>query len=102
MSAAHLTDPNRLPVLAAQINQAHDLACRSAQAAISHAIAVGGDRTEQHRANLHSAQIAGEMLNVSERTVKTAKHVQEHGAPELVHAVEAGEVSFDDVPRGAA
>lgn len=54
---------------------------------------VGGDRTEQHRANLHSAQIAGKMLNVSERTVKTAKHVQEHGAPELVHAVEAGEVS---------
>jgi hypothetical protein len=31
----------RLPVLAAQINQAHDLACRSAQAAINHAIAVG-------------------------------------------------------------
>lgn len=55
-----------------------------------------GARTDlEHRANLHevSAAKAGEMLNVSERTVKTAKQVQEHGAPELVTAVESGQVS---------
>lgn len=34
-----------------------------------------------------------EMLNVSERTIRTAKQVQEHGAPELIEAVEHGDVS---------
>jgi hypothetical protein len=53
----------------------------------------GGDRSKQHSANLHSASEAAAMLNVSERTVKTAKQVQEHGAPELQHAVESGQVS---------
>lgn len=36
---------------------------------------------------------AAEMLNVSERSVKSARKVQERGAPELVAAVDAGEVS---------
>lgn len=53
----------------------------------------GGDRREQHSANLHSASQAASMLNVSERTVKTAKQVQEKGAPELQRAVEQGKVS---------
>lgn len=55
-----------------------------------------GSRTDiKHRANLHevSAAKAGEMLSVSERTVKTAKSVQEKGAPELVSAVETGKIS---------
>jgi N6-adenosine-specific RNA methylase IME4/ParB-like chromosome segregation protein Spo0J len=34
-----------------------------------------------------------ELLNVGERTVARARDVQEHGAPELVHAVEQGVVS---------
>jgi N6-adenosine-specific RNA methylase IME4/ParB-like chromosome segregation protein Spo0J len=34
-----------------------------------------------------------ELLNVGERTVARAREVQEHGAPELVHAVEQGVVS---------
>jgi ParB-like chromosome segregation protein Spo0J len=47
------------------------------------------------RANLHevSAAKAAEMLNVSERTVKSAKQVQEKAAPELKAAVEQGKVS---------
>lgn len=36
---------------------------------------------------------AADMLNVSRRTVQTAKAVQEQGAPELVQAVETGKVS---------
>ncbi len=56
----------------------------------------GGDRRSDQSANLHSGPTtaeAGAMLNVSERTVKTAKHVNDHGTPELVAAVESGKVS---------
>src|SRR6266480_1871031 len=53
----------------------------------------GGDRAEQHGANLHFASTAADLLNVSERSVKTAKQVQERAAPELRQAVEQGKVS---------
>lgn len=36
---------------------------------------------------------AAEALNVSDRSIRTAKQVQEQGAPELVSAVETGKVS---------
>lgn len=51
--------------------------------------------TNQHTAggaNL-PAHKAAEMLNVSERSVKTARQVQKSGVPELVKAVEEGAVS---------
>lgn len=53
----------------------------------------GGDRENQHRANLHSASDAAAMLNVSERSVKTARKVRDKGSEELVEAVEKGGVS---------
>lgn len=61
----------------------------------------GGDRGanqhgERQGANLPDATTnseAAKLLNVSERTVKTAKSVQEKGAPELIQAVEKGKVS---------
>lgn len=52
--------------------------------------------TNQHTAgpaNLPTQTQAAEMLNVSERTLRTAKVVEEQGAPELVAAVESGQVS---------
>jgi hypothetical protein len=39
---------------------------------------------------------AAKKLNVSERTVKTAKQVKEKGSPELVAAVESGKVAVSD------
>lgn len=60
-----------------------------------------GERTDLVRedgepsANLPkvSNQDAADRLHVSERTVRTAKDVVEHGAPELVERVEKGEVA---------
>lgn len=55
-----------------------------------------GARTDiKPAANLQevSRANAAELLNVSERTVNTAKKVERQGAPELVQAVEHGEVS---------
>jgi hypothetical protein len=78
--SAHLTYPDRLPVLAAQINQAHDLACRSAQAAISHAIAVGEGLIEAKALVGHGEWLPwlAENFDFSERTaqkyIRLAKH----------------------------
>jgi hypothetical protein len=49
-------------------------------------------------ANLHNKSIpdAAEKLNVSERSVKTAKQIKEKGSPELVAAVESGKVAVSD------
>ena len=55
-----------------------------------------GDNQHRGSANLQtqtSRAEAAEMLNVSERTVNTAKKVEQSGAPELVNAVEQGAVS---------
>jgi N6-adenosine-specific RNA methylase IME4/ParB-like chromosome segregation protein Spo0J len=57
----------------------------------------GGDRRSDQAANLPleavTQQEAASLLSVSERTVRTAKAVLEDGAPELIAAVESGEVS---------
>ena len=55
-------------------------------------------RPEIKGANLHNKSIpdAAEKLNVSERTVKTAKQIKEKGSPELVAAVESGKVAVSD------
>lgn len=55
----------------------------------------GGDRKSETRdqtANLRNDQ-AAVMLNVSARTVETAQRVVKQGSPELIAAVESGEVS---------
>lgn len=55
-------------------------------------------KPSSNSANLQNNNTAGgaaEMLNVSERSVNTAKVVQREGAPELVQAVEEGRASED-------
>ena len=53
---------------------------------------VGGDTVSDHSANLRNAQTsiaeAADLLNVSERSVNTAKKVAREGSPELIDAVQ--------------
>ena len=65
----------------------------------------GGDRRSDQTANLQfetTRAEAAEKLNVSERSVNTAKKVQREGAQELVDAVQQGEVSVSAAAKIAA
>ena len=58
----------------------------------------GGDRVSEQGANLHLAtNEAGALLNVSERSVKSAKKVRAEGTPELIAAVEKGSIAVSQV-----
>jgi hypothetical protein len=51
---------------------------------------LGHGQRADRAANLPVSQSgAAELLNVSERTVRHAKEVHDHGAPELVRAIES-------------
>lgn len=52
----------------------------------------GGDRKQDASLHLDRSK-AAEMLNVSARSIATAAKVMEQGAPELIQAVESGQVS---------
>lgn len=51
-----------------------------------------GTRTDIRSIDTMSQPQAAELLNVSVPSVKRAKQVIEHGTPELIHAVEQGEI----------
>lgn len=55
----------------------------------------GGDRRSDQAENLPlvSQEMAARQLNVSDRSIRTAKQVAEQGTPELAKAVEEGKVS---------
>jgi N6-adenosine-specific RNA methylase IME4 len=52
-----------------------------------------GARTDLAPIGAKSQEEAADLLNVSRRSTQRAREVQEQGTPELVHAVERGEVS---------
>ena len=92
-------------VISANMNRRH--LSESQRAAISAEIADikhGGDRSskrqvcrsEDHQAQAITQKQAAKMLNVSERSVRTARHVLDKGVPELVAAVKSGDVSVSD------
>jgi len=53
----------------------------------------GGDRSKSPSGDLTQAK-AADLLNVGKRSVERAAEVRDHGAPELVRAVEQGTVSI--------
>lgn len=83
-------------VVSLNLHRRHlDESQRSMVAAKIATIGHGGDRKSDQAANLpvETQARAAELLNVSERTVRSARRVVDHGAPELVQAVESGKVS---------
>lgn len=63
----------------------------------------GGDRKSNQAVNLPLDSVgqnkAAELLNVGERTLRYAKEVQESGAPELISAVDTGEIAVSDAAK---
>lgn len=83
-------------VVSLNLNRRHlDTTQRSIVAARIATLKHGGDRVSEQAASLPVATQAeaAEMLNVSERSVRSAREVIDHGVPELVSAVERGTVS---------
>jgi hypothetical protein len=87
-------DPLRF-VIDANLRRRHmDESARAAAAAKIENMKHGGNRKSDQDANLHlDRATVAKMLNVSERSVASAAKVFADGAPELVHAVERGEVA---------
>ncbi len=82
-------------VLSANLHRRHlDDGQRSMVAAKIANMKHGGDRRSDQAAKSPdvSQKRAGELLNVPERSVRTAKVVIDHGVPELVDLVEKGDV----------
>lgn len=98
LTRRHLNESQRAMVAAklATLSQG-----RPAEKPANLPVLIEGDGDGVQDANLHpEPQVPGlaqadaaKTLNVSERSVRTAKTVLVHGAPELQRAVEAGEVS---------
>lgn len=84
-------------VVSANVHRRHLTESQRAMAAARIAtLSQGGDRRSDQAANLpvENTQVgAAEALNVSERSVRSAKKVIEEGSKELQRAVESGEVS---------
>jgi ParB-like chromosome segregation protein Spo0J len=90
-------DAARRFVISSNLHRRHlTVEQRSVAAAKLANMVVGGDTRSDHSANLRNGSIsqsdAAEMLGVSTRSVTSASKVLKDGAPELVTAMESGEV----------
>ena len=92
-------------VIDANLRRRHlDASQRALVAARLATIGHGGDRRSDQAANLPAVTqaAAAERLNVSERSVRDAREVIDKGAPELVQAVERGEVAVSVAAKVAS
>lgn len=82
-------------VVSKNLHRRHlDKSQRAQIAAESETLRHGGDRKSDQDANLHLDRAErAEKFGVSERSIATAAEVRDHGAPELVELVKAGEVA---------
>ncbi len=85
-------------VISLNLKRRHLTESQRAMVGAKLATATKGGMRDPERANLPvrnepTNAEAGKLLNVSERSIKTAKQVQKTGVPELVKAVEDGAVS---------
>ncbi len=89
-------------VMDANLRRRHlDASQRSMVAAKLATMKHGGDRVSEQAANLPvpTQAEAAERLNVSERSVRDARRVLDHGSPELVADVESGKVAVSTAAR---
>ncbi|MFK7942435.1 MAG: ParB/RepB/Spo0J family partition protein [Paracoccaceae bacterium] len=91
-------------VVSKNIHRRHLTESQRAMVASKLANMRAGARTDlQPRANLHevSSADAGAMLNVSERSVKSARKVRDKGDENLIEAVETGRIAVSTAARVA-
>ena len=86
-------------VLSLNLHRRHLSSSQRAMVAAKVATMRQGARTDLAQICAKSQTEAADQLNVSRRSVQHARTVQEHGTPELVEAVESGDVA---VSRAAA
>jgi ParB-like chromosome segregation protein Spo0J len=89
-------DDARKFVIDANIHRRHlDTSQRAMAAARLATLGHGGDRKSDQAANLpvETQAEAAKLLNVSERSVRDGRKVLDHGQPELVQAVDRGEIA---------
>ena len=80
-------------VISLNVNRRHMDASQRAMAAAKIATLQHGQKKSDAQICASSQTDAAESLNVSRRSVQTARKVLDHGSDELKHAVEAGEVA---------